>query len=130
MAVALEDGLVAPVIRHADRLSLNEVAQKSRELAEKAQRKKLVPADYEGGTFTVTNLGMFGVSSFTAIINPPQCAILAVGEVSLRAIACDDGIVARPMMTLTLSADHRIVDGAVGARFLQEVKGLLENPQT
>jgi pyruvate dehydrogenase E2 component (dihydrolipoamide acetyltransferase) len=128
MAVALEEGLVVPVIRNADRLSLAALAQQSRELAEKAQKKKLLPLDYEGGTFTVSNLGMLGVDSFVAIINPPQCAILAAGRVALRVIADDDGMMTRSMMTATLSADHRIVDGAIAARFLQEVKRLLENP--
>jgi pyruvate dehydrogenase E2 component (dihydrolipoamide acetyltransferase) len=128
MAVALEEGLVVPVIRNADRLSLEELARQSRELAEKAQKKKLFPLDYEGGTFTVSNLGMFGVDSFVAIINPPQCAILAVGQVSPRVVPHGEGIAIRSMMTMTLSADHRIVDGAIAARFLQEVKGLLEKP--
>ena len=126
MAVALEDGLVVPVIRNADRLSLIELAKQSRELAEKAQRKKLFPLDYEGGTFTVSNLGMFGVDNFVAIINPPQCAILAVGQVASRVVAHGEGIAVRPMMTMSLSADHRVVDGAMAARFLQEVKGQLE----
>jgi pyruvate dehydrogenase E2 component (dihydrolipoamide acetyltransferase) len=128
MAVALDEGLVVPVIRNADRLSLDEMAVRSRELAEKAQKKKLFPLDYEGGTFTVSNLGMLGVDSFVAIINPPQCAILAIGRVAPRAVAEGKAIVARLMMTMTLSADHRIVDGAIAARFLQEVKRLLENP--
>jgi pyruvate dehydrogenase E2 component (dihydrolipoamide acetyltransferase) len=126
VAVALEDGLVVPVIRNADRLSLDQIAQQSRELAEKAQKKKLVPADYEGGTFTVSNLGMFGVDSFVAIINPPQCAILAVGQVARRVVPHGEGIAVRSMMTMTLSADHRIADGVIAARFLQKVKGLLE----
>ena len=128
VAVALEDGLVVPVIRNADRLSLQQLAKQSRELAEKAQRKKLLPLDYEGGTFTVSNLGMLGVDSFVAIINPPQCAILAAGRVAPRVVADEEGMMIRSMMTATLSADHRIVDGAVAARFLQEVKRLLENP--
>jgi pyruvate dehydrogenase E2 component (dihydrolipoamide acetyltransferase) len=128
MAVALDEGLVVPVIRNADRLSLEELAAQSRELADKAQKKKLFPLDYEGGTFTVSNLGMLGVDSFTAIINPPQCAILAVGRVAPRVVA-DDGMFAiRSLMTATLSADHRVVDGAIAARFLQEVKSLLEKP--
>lgn len=126
IAVALDDGLVVPVIRNADRLSLKELASQSRALAERAQRKKLFPLDYEGGTFTVSNLGMLGVDHFIAIINPPQCAILAVGQVASRVVALDRGIAVRPMMTMTLSADHRIVDGAIGARFLQKVRGLLE----
>lgn len=128
IAVALEEGLVVPVIRNADRLSLQELAKQSRELAEKAQKKKLFPLDYEGGTFTVSNLGMFGVDSFIAIINPPQCAILAVGQVAPRVVSHGEGIAVRPMMTMSLSADHRVVDGAMAARFLQEVKRLLERP--
>jgi pyruvate dehydrogenase E2 component (dihydrolipoamide acetyltransferase) len=128
MAVALEEGLVVPVIRNADRLSLSELAQQSRQLSEKAQRKKLMPFDYEGGTFTVSNLGMLEVDCFVAIINPPQCAILAVGRISLRAVADEVGIAVRSMMTATLSADHRIVDGAVAARFLADIKRRLENP--
>jgi pyruvate dehydrogenase E2 component (dihydrolipoamide acetyltransferase) len=126
MAVALEEGLVVPVIRNAARLTLMELAAQTRELAEKAQTKKLFPLDYEGGTFTVSNLGMLGVDSFTAIINPPQSGILAVGRVAERAVA-DDGMFAiKWLMTATLSADHRIVDGAIGARFLQQVKQGLE----
>ena len=128
MAVALEEGLVVPVIRNADRLSLEELAKQSRDLADKAQKKKLLPSDYEGGTFTVSNLGMFGVESFVAIINPPQCAILAVGQVAPRVVAHGDGIAVRPIMTMSLSADHRVVDGAIAARFLQEIKRQLETP--
>jgi pyruvate dehydrogenase E2 component (dihydrolipoyllysine-residue acetyltransferase) len=128
MAVALEEGLVVPVIRNADRLSLEELAKYSRELADKAQKKKLFPLDCEGGTFTVSNLGRFGVDTFIAIINPPQCAILAVGQVAPRVVPHGEGIAVRSMMTMSLSADHRVVDGAIAARFLQEVKRLLENP--
>ena len=128
VAVALEEGLVVPVIRNADQLSLSELAQQSRQMADKAQNKKLFPFDYEGGTFTVSNLGMLGVDSFTAIINPPQCAILAVGRVAPRIVADDDMFAIKSMMTATLSADHRVVDGAVAARFLGEVKQLLERP--
>lgn len=128
VAVALDDGLVVPVIRRADRLSLEQLAAASRELAEKAQRKKLLPLDYEGGTFTVSNLGMFGVDNFIAIINPPQCAILAVGQVARRVVPDGDRIAVRSMMTMTLSADHRIADGVTAARFLQNVKQLLEGP--
>lgn len=128
MAVALAEGLVVPVIRNADQKSLAELAQQSRQLAEKAQNKKLFPLDYEGGTFTVSNLGMLGVDSFTAIINPPQCAILAVGQVAPRVVA-DNGMFAiKPIMTATLSADHRVVDGAMAARFLAAVKRELESP--
>ena len=126
IAVAIEDGLVVPVIRNADRLSLTGLAKQSGALAEKAQKKKLFPLDYEGGTFTVSNLGMFGIDNFVAIINPPQCAILAVGQVAPRVIAHGECIAVRPMMTMSLSADHRVVDGAMAARFLQEIKALLE----
>jgi pyruvate dehydrogenase E2 component (dihydrolipoamide acetyltransferase) len=126
MAVALDEGLVVPVIRNADRLSLQELAKQSRELAEKAQKKKLFPLDYEGGTFTVSNLGMYGVDNFVAIINPPQCAILAVGQVAPRVVSFGEGIAVRPIISMSLSADHRVVDGAIGARFLQQVKGYLE----
>jgi pyruvate dehydrogenase E2 component (dihydrolipoamide acetyltransferase) len=128
LAVAVSDGLVVPVIRNADRLGLTELAQRSRELSEKAQIKKLLPLDYEGGTFTVSNLGMFGVDRFVAIINPPQCAILAVGQVSKRVVAGGEGIAIRSMMTMTLSADHRIADGVIAARFLKQVKEVLEGP--
>jgi pyruvate dehydrogenase E2 component (dihydrolipoamide acetyltransferase) len=128
MAVALEEGLVVPVIRDADQLSLDDLAQQSRQLSEKAQQKKLLPFDYEGGTFTVSNLGMLGVDCFVAIINPPQCAILAVGRVAPRAVADEVGIAVRPMMTVTLSADHRVVDGALAARFLADFKRRMENP--
>ena len=126
VAVAVDDGLVVPVIRHADRLGLDELAQLSSELAARAQEQKLQPADYQDGTFTVSNLGMFGVDSFTAIINPPQCGILAAGRVAPRVVPHDGDIAVRPMMTMTLSADHRVVDGAIGARFLQRVKERLE----
>jgi pyruvate dehydrogenase E2 component (dihydrolipoamide acetyltransferase) len=126
IAVALEEGLVVPVVRNADRLSLREMAAQSRELIDKAQKKKLFPLDYEGGTFTVSNLGMLGVDSFIAIINPPQCAILAVGRVAQRVVAENDMFSIKPFLTATLSADHRVVDGAIAARFLREVKELLE----
>ncbi|HSQ14408.1 MAG TPA: dihydrolipoamide acetyltransferase family protein, partial [Candidatus Deferrimicrobium sp.] len=112
MAVALEEGLVVPVIRNADRLSLVALATQSRELVAKAQTKKLFPLDYESGTFTVSNLGMLGVDSFIAIINPPQCAILALGRVAPRVVADDAMFAIKSLMTATLSADHRVVDGA------------------
>jgi pyruvate dehydrogenase E2 component (dihydrolipoamide acetyltransferase) len=126
MAVALAEGLVVPVIRGTDQLSLKELAAQSRQLADKAQTKKLFPLDYEGGTFTVSNLGMLGVDNFIAIINPPQCAILAVGRVAPRVVTDGDGIEIKSMMTATLSADHRILDGAIAARFLAAVKQQLQ----
>ena len=127
VAVAVEDGLVVPVIRNADRLGLEELARCSHELASQAQSRKLNPTDYEGGTFTVSNLGMFGVDSFVAIINPPQCGILAVGRVAPRVVPDGKDIAIRSTMTMTLSADHRVVDGAIGARFLQRVRRYLED---
>jgi pyruvate dehydrogenase E2 component (dihydrolipoamide acetyltransferase) len=117
---------VVPVIRRADQLTLADLAMQTRELASKAQSKKLFPLDYEGGTFTVSNLGMLGVDSFIAIINPPQCAILAVGRVAPRVVTDGDGIEIRSMMAATLSADHRVLDGVTAARFLQAVKQELE----
>ena len=129
VAVALDDGLVVPVIRNADRISLEELGKQSRNLAEKAQKKKLLPSDYEGGTFTISNLGMFGVDSFIAIINPPQCAVLAVGRVAPRVVADGEAVVIRSLMTATLSADHRVVDGAHAASFLQQLKEQLEKGQ-
>ncbi len=126
IAVALAEGLVVPVIRNADRLTLAELAAQSRVLIDRAQNKKLVPLDYEDGTFTVSNLGMLGVDSFVAIINPPQCAILAVGRVTPRVVVDNEMFAIKSMMTATLSADHRIIDGAIGARFLGEIKTLLE----
>ena len=129
LAVALDEGLVVPVIRQVDRLSVLELALQNRQWVDKAQNKKLLPLDYEGGTFTVSNLGMFGVDSFVAIINPPQCAILAVGQVAPRVVA-DGGMFAiKPLMTATLSADHRVADGAIAARFLRDVKKRLESPE-
>ena len=126
MAVALDEGLVVPVVRNADRLTFTELAVRSRELIDKAQTKKLLPLDYESATFTISNLGMLGVDSFIAIINPPQCAILAVGRVSPRVVAEEGMFAIKSMMTATLSADHRIIDGAIGARFLKQIKQTLE----
>lgn len=126
VAVAVDGGLVVPVIRNADRLGLDELARRSRELARQARSGRLKPGDCQGGTFTVSNLGMFGVDSFVAIIHPPQCAILAVGRVAPRVVPHGDDIAVRPMLTMTLSADHRVVDGAIAARFLQRVRQHLE----
>jgi len=127
MAVALEEGLVVPIIRDADQLNLMELAARSRDLIDKAQKKKLFPLDYDGGSFTVSNLGMFGVDSFVAIINPPQCAILATGRVASRVVVEEEMLAIKYVMTATLSADHRVIDGAVGARFLRRIKQLLED---
>ncbi len=109
-------------------MSLKEIAAASAELVEKARTGKLQPDDYTGGTFTVTNLGMFDVDEFTAIINPPESAILAVGKISKEPVVEDDNIVIRPIMTLSLTYDHRVIDGAPAAQFLQRVKQLMQNP--
>ncbi|MEX0766446.1 MAG: dihydrolipoamide acetyltransferase family protein [bacterium] len=127
-AIALPEGLVAPVVRDADRLALTEIGAKMRDLAERTRTNRLRPDEYEGGTFTVSNLGMFDVENFIAIINPPHAAILAVGSALPRAVVRNGQIVASNVMKLTLSADHRVTDGAEVARFLIEVKRLLENP--
>lgn len=129
IAMAVEEGLIMPAIVGAGDMSLREVAQASKEVAERAQQGTLAPQEYAGGTFAISNMGMMGVTSFVAIIQPPQSAVLAVGAVQKRPIVDDDDqIVVRQMMTATLSADHRIVDGAEGAMFINEIKGLLENP--
>jgi pyruvate dehydrogenase E2 component (dihydrolipoamide acetyltransferase) len=128
IAVALEEGLIVPVIHNADQKSLRELGRLLSDLTEKAREGKLIPDDVADGTFTITNLGMYGVDEFEAIINPPQAAILAAGRVVDRAAVVDGEIEIRPTARITLSADHRIVDGAVGANFLQEVRQLLENP--
>ena len=129
LAVALPEGLIAPVIHDCDRLSLVEIAARAKELGERARAGRLRPEDLEGGTFTVSNLGMFGdVDSFVAIINPPHTGILAVGKAMPRPVVRDGQIVAATTMKLTLSADHRVTDGAEAAQYLNEVKRLLENP--
>lgn len=128
-AVALEEGLIVPVIRHADRKGLAEIAQESRALAEKARERKLVPEDYTGSTFSVSNLGMWGIEEFTAVINPPEAAILAVGAIQPQPVVKGDTIGIERRMRVTLSCDHRVVDGATGAQFLQTLKQLLEEPE-
>jgi pyruvate dehydrogenase E2 component (dihydrolipoamide acetyltransferase) len=129
LAMAVDDGVVAPVIHAADKSGLREIAAKRRDLTERARGGKLRPADIAGGTFTISNLGMFGVHAFTAIIIPPQAAILAVGRISDRVVPIDGHPGIRPMMTLTLSSDHRVVDGARAAKFLQELVEAIGNPQ-
>ncbi|HTS80718.1 MAG TPA: pyruvate dehydrogenase complex dihydrolipoamide acetyltransferase [Myxococcaceae bacterium] len=128
IAVAIEDGLITPVIRDADLKSLGTISAESRELAERARRKALKPEEYSGGSITVSNLGMFGVDSFIAVINPPQASIVAVGAVAERAVVREGKVVVRRTMSATFSGDHRIVDGALGAQYLQELKTLLEQP--
>ena len=128
VAVAVKDGLLVPVVRFADNKSLSHIATEVKDLAQKAHAKKLQPSDWEGSTFTISNLGMFGIEEFTAIINPPDACILAVGGIKETAIVKDGQLVPGNVMKVTMSCDHRAVDGAVGAAFLKTLKGLLEDP--
>lgn len=129
LAVALEEGLVVPVIRNADKKGLSEISKESSELILKARSGKLLPDDYQGGTFTISNLGMFGIEEFKAVINLPESAILAVGKIVKTPVVDEnDELKVKPIMKLTLSCDHRIIDGALGAKFLNRIKELLENP--
>ncbi len=128
MAIALEEGLIAPVIRDCDRKSLLEIARESRDLAARTREGKLRVEDYSGGTFTISNMGMLGVEEFSAIINPPQAAILAVGAVALRPMVKDGALGVAHTMKVTLSMDHRVANGADAGRFLMEIKKLLESP--
>ena len=130
VAVAIEDGLLVPVLRHADQMPLTAISASVKDLAGKAKDKKLQPADWEGNTFTISNLGMFGVEQFTAIVNPPDAGILAVGGIKQVPVVKDGQVVPGNVMKVTLSLDHRAADGASGAAFLQTVKGFLENPVT
>jgi pyruvate dehydrogenase E2 component (dihydrolipoamide acetyltransferase) len=128
IAVAIPNGLVVPVIRSAERLSVQEIADARAELVDRARNGRLQPGDLDGGTFTISNLGMFGIERFIAVLNPPQAAILAVGSVEDKVVAVDGAPQVRPRMELTLTCDHRAVDGATGAGFLRTVKAFLEEP--
>jgi pyruvate dehydrogenase E2 component (dihydrolipoamide acetyltransferase) len=128
VAVAVEDGLITPVIRNADLKTLTEIGSASRELAERARLRRLQPEEYTGATFSVSNLGMFDIEHFTAVINPPEAGILAVGSIALVPAVVDGVVAARRRMRVTLSCDHRVIDGATGAEFLKSLKQLLENP--
>jgi len=128
VAVAVKDGLLVPVVRFADNKSLSHIATEVKDLAQKAHDKKLQPSDWEGSTFTISNLGMFGIEEFTAIINPPDACILAVGGIKETPVVKDGQIVPGNVMKVTMSCDHRAVDGAVGSAFLKTLKGLLEDP--
>lgn len=130
VAMAVEDGLLVPVVRFADNKSLSQIASEVKVYSQKAKDKKLQPNDWEGNTFTISNLGMYGIDDFTAIINPPDACILAVGGIKETPVVKDGQLVAGNIMKLTLSCDHRVVDGATGAAFLQTLKSLLENPVT
>lgn len=128
LAVAVEDGLLVPVIHHADRLGLRHIATQRKAIVDRALAGKSTVADLQDGTFTISNLGMFGIDEFSAIVNPPQAAILAVGRIAEQVIAHNGKTAVQPMMSLTLSCDHRVVDGARGAQFLQTVIRLIEDP--
>ena len=129
VAVSTENGLVVPVVHSADKKTLGEIDAAIKELTEKARQGKLAREDLTGGTFTITNLGMYGVDFFMPIINPPEAAILAIGRIVEKPVATDGKIETRPLMILSLAYDHRIVDGAPAAKFLQKVKGYMENPE-
>jgi pyruvate dehydrogenase E2 component (dihydrolipoamide acetyltransferase) len=128
MAVAVEDGLITPVLFDADRLSLWEISGKARDLAKRARDRKLLPDEYTGATFTVSNLGMFGIDQFTAIINPPEAGILAIGGVEEKPVVVNGALEVRQRMRVTMSCDHRAIDGATGAKFLQTLRRYMENP--
>ncbi|NGX53738.1 MAG: Dihydrolipoyllysine-residue acetyltransferase component of pyruvate dehydrogenase complex [Chlamydiae bacterium] len=128
VAVSIEDGLITPIIRHADHKNLGQIAQEIRLLAEKARKGKLSEEEYRGGSFSITNLGMFGITEFGAIINPPQAAILAIGGIEDRPVVKEGQVVAGKTLTLVISADHRVIDGVAAAQFLKTLQQLLENP--
>jgi pyruvate dehydrogenase E2 component (dihydrolipoamide acetyltransferase) len=130
MAVAMEDGLITPVIRNTDQKGLLQISQEARELAERAKAKRLRSEEFTGSTFTVSNLGMLGVKDFTAVINPPEAAILAVGATRAIPIVENGQVAVGAQMSVTLSSDHRVIDGAMSARFLRDFKYYLENPIT
>jgi len=128
VAVAIDDGLITPVVRHAHAKGIVQIGTEVKELAGRAREKKLTPEEYTGATFSVSNLGMFGIHEFTAIINPPEAGILAVGGIEQTPVVVDGQVVVRPRMRITMSCDHRVIDGAQGSRFLQTLKGMLEEP--
>ena len=128
MAVAVEDGLITPVLFDADRMTMWEISEKARDLAKRARERKLMPEEYTGSTFSVSNLGMLGIDQFTAIINPPEAGILAIGGVEAKPVVIDGALEVRQRMRVTMSCDHRVIDGATGAKFLQTVKRYIENP--
>jgi pyruvate dehydrogenase E2 component (dihydrolipoamide acetyltransferase) len=130
MAVAIDGGLITPIIRAAETKGLAQIATETKDLAERARGRKLKPEEYQGGTFSVSNLGMFGIKSFASIINEPQGAILSVGAGVEQPVVRDGQLAVGTVMACTLTCDHRVVDGAIGARFLQAFKALLEDPVT
>jgi pyruvate dehydrogenase E2 component (dihydrolipoamide acetyltransferase) len=128
VAVAIDEGLITPVVRGANKKGIAQIAKEVKELAGRAREKKLAPEEYTGATFSISNLGMFGIKEFTAIINPPEAAIFAIGGASPTAVVRDGEIVIRHLMSVTMSCDHRVIDGATGAKFLKTFKQMLENP--
>jgi len=128
MAVAIEDGLITPVVRNAELKSLRQIGVEARELAGRARNRRLKPEEYTGSTFSISNLGMFDIDQFTAVINPPEAGIIAVGSITPKAVPDGDRIVSRRRMRLTMSCDHRVIDGATGAAYLKTLKQMLENP--
>jgi len=128
MAVAVEEGLITPVIRHTDQKRLQEIAREAKDLAGRARERRLRPEEYTGGTFSVSNLGMLDIDEFTAVINPPEAGILAIGRIVQKPVAEADRVALRRRMRMTMSCDHRVIDGATGAQFLQTLKRMLENP--
>ena len=128
MAVAIDEGLITPVIFDADRKGLREISLEARALATRARDRKLKPEEYTGSTFSVSNLGMFGIDQFTAIINPPEAGILAVGGIEQKPVVQGEDLIVRRRMRVTMSCDHRVIDGATGAKFLQTLRRLIENP--
>jgi pyruvate dehydrogenase E2 component (dihydrolipoamide acetyltransferase) len=128
VAVALDFGLITPIVSQAETKGLAQISNEVKSLAERARGKKLKPQEFEGGTFAISNLGMFGIREFTAVINPPHAAILAIGAGEQRAIVRDGKIETATVMSVTMSCDHRVIDGATGARFLQAFKGFIEEP--
>ncbi len=128
VAVAIEGGLFTPIIRHAELKSLSEISNEMRDLADRARKRRLAPHEYQGGTTSISNLGMYGIRSFEAVINPPHATILAVGTAEKRPVVVGEKIEAATLMACTLSCDHRVVDGAVGAELMNAFKMLIEDP--
>jgi pyruvate dehydrogenase E2 component (dihydrolipoamide acetyltransferase) len=130
MAVAIEGGLITPIIRKAETKSLSQIASEAKDLAKRARDRKLKPEEFQGGTFSVSNLGMFGIKAFASIINEPQGAIMSVGAGEQRPVVVNGQLAVATVMTVTLTCDHRVVDGAIGAKFLQVFKAMIEDPVT
>jgi pyruvate dehydrogenase E2 component (dihydrolipoamide acetyltransferase) len=128
VAVSIDGGLITPVVKDAGRISLSEISSRMKDLSARAKTGKLKPSEFLGGTFTISNLGMFGIKHFDAIVNPPQAAILAVGTIQTKPVVKNDQLAIGRVMTITLSSDHRVIDGALAAIFLKQLKQLLETP--